>query len=150
MRVLRAIAATLVVVFSLSQGAIAQQQPAAGGDKDKEKEKGKGASGAAVDPATGKALNTAVEHINSGKYNEAKAALGKLSLDRLSPYEQGRVHQLFAAVEQGLGRYGGARDHLAKAIASGGLNDQEASAARFQIAQFFKAEDKWKEGVEAL
>ncbi len=144
--------ALAALVCVLAASALAQQPaPAAGADKDKDKEKEKGGrSGATVDPATGKALNAAVEQINAGKYNEAKATLGKMSLDRLSPYEQSRVHQLSAAVEQGLGRYGPARDHLAKAIASGGLNDQEANAARFQIAQFFMAEDKWKEGVEAL
>jgi tetratricopeptide (TPR) repeat protein len=144
------ITAVAALACVLAGIAFAQQPaPAAGGgEKDKEKEKGR--SGATVDPATGKALNAAVEQINAGKYNEAKATLGKMSLDRLSPYEQSRVHQLSAAVEQGLGRYGPARDHLAKAIASGGLNDQEANAARFQIAQFFMAEDKWKEGVDAL
>ena len=150
---MRTIAVILLVLFALAPGALAQQPPGqqpAAGDKDKDKEKDKGRSGATVDPATGKRMNEAVEQINAGKYAEAKATLGKLSLDKLSPYEGSRVHQLFAAIEQGQGRYGAARDHLAKAIASEGLNEQEVSAARFQIAQFFMAEDKWKEGAEAL
>jgi len=107
-------------------------------------------SGAAVDPATGKRLNEAVEHLNAQRYGEARAALSNLSLDRLSPYELSRTQQLFAAVAQAEGKYGAARDHLGKAIASGGLNDQETSTARFQIAQLFMAEDKWREGVNAL
>lgn len=132
--------------------AASPQQPASAAEGDKEKgDKEKGAKqGGVVNPVTGKRLNEAVEQINSKKFAEARATLGKIDLGRLSPYESGRVEQLFAAVEQAEGRYGAARDHLQKAIASGGLNDPEIQTARYQIAQLFMAEDKWKEGVEAL
>ncbi|MGH7897795.1 MAG: tetratricopeptide repeat protein [Candidatus Binatia bacterium] len=143
-----AVALTLFL-GSLAARAFAQEPkpPEKAGEKEKEKGEKKGAT---VDPATGKRLNEAVEHINGQRYGEARASLGKLSLDRLSPYELSRVEQLYAAVDQSEGKYGSARDHLNKAIASGGLNDQEMSTARFQIAQLFMAENKWKDGVEAL
>ncbi len=136
-----------LVLGGSPRGAAAQEQKPAPQEKEKEKEK---RQGAVVDPATGKRFNEALEHINNKRYAEARATLSKLNPERLSPYELSRVEQLFAAVDQSDGRYGSAREHLAKAIASGGLNDQEASAARFQIAQLFMAEDKWREGVAAL
>jgi len=110
----------------------------------------KGRSGAAVDPYTGKRLNEAIEHLNAQRYADARAALERLNLDRLSPYERSRAEQLFAAIDLRQGHYGAAREHFKKAIASQGLNDQEASQVNFQIAQLFMAEDKWREGAEAL
>lgn len=131
----------------LTSTVVAEEQKA--GEKPAA-EKEKGAKGATVDPATGKRLNEAIEHLNAKRYAEAKATLGKINADRLSPYELARVEQLLAVVDQAQGSYGAARDHLAKAIASGGLNDQEVSTARFQIAQLYMSENRWKEGVEAL
>ncbi len=110
----------------------------------------KKAAGAIMDPSTGQHLKAAVEAIQAQHYPEAEAALGELDLDRLSPYERSRAEELFAVVEQLQGRYGRAREHLKQAIASGGLNDQEASTARFQIAQLYMAENKWQEGADAL
>ncbi len=136
-----------LLLGGLPRGAAAEEQKPASQEKDKEKEK---RQGAVVDPATGKRFNEALEHINNKRYAEARATLSKLNPERLSPYELSRVEQLLAAVDQSDGKYGSAREHLAKAISSGGLNDQEASAARFQIAQLFMAEDKWREGVAAL
>ncbi|HUE37901.1 MAG TPA: tetratricopeptide repeat protein [Candidatus Binatia bacterium] len=120
-------------------------QPAPAGAKEE-----KGSRGTVVDPMTGKRLNEAVDKIHAQKYGEARAAIAKINMDRLSPYEASRVLQLSAAVDQAEGKYGAARDDLTKAIASGGMNDQEIVNARFQIAQLFMAESKWKEGVEAL
>jgi len=103
-----------------------------------------------MDPITGKHLKDAVDAIQAQRYLEAEAALGELNLERLSPYERSRAEQLFAIAAQLQGHYGGARNHLQQAIASGGLNDQEASIARFQVAQLFMAENKWQEGADAL
>ncbi|MGH7822377.1 MAG: tetratricopeptide repeat protein [Candidatus Binatia bacterium] len=145
---------TVVFAFAVllaagpAEHAAAQAQPP-GEQQKADKEKGS-RSGAAVDPATGKRLNEAVEALHKQRYPEARAALTKLDVDRLSPYERSRVEQLFAAIDQAEGRYASARDHLGKALASEGLNEQEASSVRFQIAQLFMAEDKWREGVEAL
>jgi lipopolysaccharide biosynthesis regulator YciM len=148
-RFVRSLALALFVATVSYVAAQAPPKEAAGEKEKAEKEKG-AKQGAIVDPLTGKRLNEAVEQLHAGKYAEARAALAKLNLERLSPYELSRAEQLFAAVEQAQGNYGAAREHINKAVASGGLNDQEASTARFQIAQLFMAESKWKEGVEAL
>jgi tetratricopeptide (TPR) repeat protein len=141
----RAVVLALAVLLGgLAHGARATEEP--------KPEAGKGGTRRppAVDPNTGKRLNEAVEHMHAQRYGEARAALGKLNLERLSPYELSRAEQLLAAVDQAESHYGAARDHLNKALASGGLNDEEASSTRFQLAQLFMAEDKWREGIEAL
>ena len=48
----------------------------------------------AIDVATAKALNTAIEALNMEKYAEAQAAIGTLSLEKLSPYERSKVEQI--------------------------------------------------------
>lgn len=102
------------------------------------------------DPRTGKLLNQALEELNGGKSGKARATLEKISLERASPYEVSRIEQLFASIDQGDEKYGSAREHLKKALASGGLNDKEVSATRFQIATLFLAEERWADGVKAL
>jgi tetratricopeptide (TPR) repeat protein len=139
----------LLLVLAIGFRGIAAAQE--GQEKKAEGDKEKGTKqGAVLNPATAKRLNEAVEQIHAQHYGDAKEALGKLDLDKLSPYERSRAEQLFAVVEQAQGNYSGARDHINAAIASGGLNDQEASTARFQLAQLFMSENKWKEGAEAL
>jgi tetratricopeptide (TPR) repeat protein len=151
----RLAAAVAVIVLSgaiggAPAGVLAQATRDEAPSKEKSgKEKGK-RPGGQVDQITGKRLNEALEALKAEKYSDARNILSKLDAGRLSPYELSRVEQLLAAVDQGEGKYGPARDHLKKAIASGGLNDQEASAVRYQIAQFYMAEEKYREGVEAL
>jgi len=103
-----------------------------------------------VDATTGKRLNEALGHLEAGRNAEAKAALAKLNLERLSPYERSRVEQIFAAVAHAQDDTASARKHLGLALASGGLNDLEMSAVRFQLAQLYLAEEKWHEGIQAL
>jgi Tfp pilus assembly protein PilF len=91
-------------------------------------------SSARFDPRTGKRVNQAIEELQAGRTEEARAALEKINLNRASPYEVSRIEQLFAAIDQTQEKYGSAREHLSKALASGGLNDKEASSAQFQIA----------------
>jgi len=144
----------LIAVFVLAlaaRGAARADEPAKPEPpKEGQPKEEKGSRGNVVDPTTGKRLNEAVEKIHGQKYGEARAAIAKINMDRLSPYEASRVLQLSAAIDQAEGKYGAARENLNKAIASGGLNDQEISTARFQIAQLFMAESKWKEGAAAL
>jgi tetratricopeptide (TPR) repeat protein len=102
------------------------------------------------DPKTAARLNKAIEYIAAAKFDEARNTLKALQKKKLSPYEVGRIESILAAAEQGLGRYDKARDHLRRAIDSGGLAEQEQSAARFQLAQLFMASEKWKEGAETL
>jgi len=107
-------------------------------------------AGAIMDPNVGRHLKNAVAAIQEQHYAQAETELNDLSIDRLSPYERSRAEQLYAAAEQMQSHYEGAREHLKAAIASGGLNDQEASTARFQLARLYLVENKWKEGAEAL
>ena len=110
----------------------------------------KEASGPRFDPRTGKKVNQAIEEIQAGHPDEARALLEKVNLDRASPYEVSRIQQLFAAIDQGQEKYDSAREHLIKAVASGGLNDKEASSAQFQIAKLYLAEEHWNEGITVL
>jgi tetratricopeptide (TPR) repeat protein len=133
--------ASLALVFALgTPGALLAESKQAEGKR----------SAPAVDATTGKRLNEALAHLEAGRNAEAKAALAKLNLDRLSPYERSRVEQILAAVAHAQDDTASARKHLGQALASGGLNEQETSAVRFQLAQLYMAEEKWHEGAEAL
>ncbi len=103
-----------------------------------------------IDQKTGAKLNKALELLTAEKYDQAREILEGLNRDRLSPYELARVESILAAIAQGQEKTALAREHLKKAIDSGGLNDQEVMSMRFQIAQLWLAEEKWKEGIEAL
>jgi len=103
-----------------------------------------------IDASTGKRLNEAIEALNAEKYVDAAAILGKLNLEKLSPYEQSRVHQIYASIANAQNHYDDARKHLAAAVASGGMNDEEISSANYQIAQLYIVEERWKEGIDAL
>ena len=107
-------------------------------------------AGSIMDPAVGRHLKAAVTDLQAQQYPQAESELGELNLDHLSPYERSRAEQLFAVAEQMQDHYDGARAHLKAAIDSGGLNDQEASTARFQIARLYLAENNWKQGAAAL
>ena len=113
-------------------------------------EKKKEESAPTIDAATGKALNAAIEFLNMEKYAEAQAAIGELKMDKLSPYERSKVEQILFNISYAQDKYGEARGHLQKAIDAGGLNEQEVSQARYQAAQLFMTEEKWKEGAAAL
>jgi tetratricopeptide (TPR) repeat protein len=142
---LRALVAALGLSLALGGGA---DLASAQSDKDKKEEKQK--PGGSVDQITGKRLVDAVEALKKEDLKTAKAELGKLNPAKLSPYELSRVEQLYTAIFQSEGNYDEARVHLQKAIESGGLNDQELQQAKYQFAQFFIAQEKWKEGIDAL
>ena len=103
-----------------------------------------------IDAATGKILTEAIEALNAENYSAASAAIGKIKLDGLSPYERSRVEQILATIDHSQDKYASARTHLQAAITAGGLNDEEVSQTKYQIAQLFLAEEKWKEGAAAL
>jgi len=84
------------------------------------------------------------------KYNEAQAAIAELKMDKLSPYERSKVEQILFNISYAQDKYAEARGHLQKAIDAGGLNEQEVSQARYQAAQLYMTEEKWKEGAAAL
>ena len=103
-----------------------------------------------IDAATGKVLNEAIELLNMENYNGALAKINTLKLDRLSAYERIKVEQILFNISYTQEKYGEARQHLQNAIDAGGLNDQEVSQARYQFAQLYMTEEKWKEGAAAL
>ena len=105
---------TLLVAFALAGNVAAQKKkddnaPPPGG----------------IDAATGKILTEAIEALNNEKFAVAKAAIAKLSLDKLSPYERSRTEQIMASIESAAENYPGAQKHLQAAIDAGGLNEQE-------------------------
>jgi tetratricopeptide (TPR) repeat protein len=71
-------------------------------------------------------------------------------MDKLSPYERGRVEQILATIADSREDYPAAQGHLQAAINSGGLNEQEVSQASYQIAQLYLAQEKWREGAAAM
>jgi tetratricopeptide (TPR) repeat protein len=129
----------------LSQGSLAQR--AAEGDAEGQEQ---APTQNAIDAATGKALNEAIELLNMENYAGAQQKIGTLQLDKLSPYERGKVEQILFNISYAQERFQEARDHLQKAIDSGGLNAQEIDQARYQSAQLYMQEEKWKEGAAAL
>ena len=109
-----------------------------------------GSAPPAIDVATGKALNTAIEALNMENYPAAQAALATLDLEKLSPYERSKVEQILFNISYAEEKYDEARQHLQRSIDSGGLNEQEVSQARYQFAQLYMQEEKWKEGAAAM
>jgi tetratricopeptide (TPR) repeat protein len=103
-----------------------------------------------IDAATGKILTEAIDALNADNYQAASAAIAKLSMDKLSPYERGRVEQILATIADSREDYPAAQGHLQAAINSGGLNEQEISQASYQIAQLYLAQEKWREGAAAM
>jgi tetratricopeptide (TPR) repeat protein len=113
-------------------------------------EEGKKPAAPSIDAATGKILTEAIEALNAENYSAATQAIQKIKLDGLSPYERSRVEQILATIDHSQDKYESARGHLQAAIAAGGLNEEEISQSKYQIAQLFLAEEKWREGAAAL
>jgi tetratricopeptide (TPR) repeat protein len=103
-----------------------------------------------IDAQTGKILNEAIELMNAENNAGAAQKIGTLNLDKLSPYERGTVERILFNLSYEQEHYDEARGHLQKAIDSGGLNTQQIDEARFQSAQLFIQEEKWREGAAAL
>jgi Tfp pilus assembly protein PilF len=135
------ILAALGVALAGTSAAYAQR--AGGGDKDEN-------APPSIDAITGKTINEAIEFLNMEDYANAQAKLASLKMDKLSPYEKSRVEQIMFNIAYEQEKFEEARQHLANAIAAGGLNDQEASQLRYQIAQLYLQEENWAKGAEAL
>jgi tetratricopeptide (TPR) repeat protein len=103
-----------------------------------------------LDAVTARILGEAIEFFNMDNNTAARASLAELNIEKLSPYERGRVEQLLAGIAFEEDNYAEAREHLELAIASGGLNAQELSSNRFQIAQSYMAEENWAQGAASL
>ena len=103
-----------------------------------------------IDAQTGKVINEAIELLNMDDYAAAAQKIGTLRLDRLSPYERGRVEQISFNIAWSQEKYDEARGHLQQAIDSGGLNAQEIDTARYQLAQLYMQEEKWRDAAAAF
>jgi tetratricopeptide (TPR) repeat protein len=103
-----------------------------------------------IDQVTGKILNEAIELMGMENYAAAQQKLSTLNMEKLSPYERGRVEQILFSISYSQDRYEEARQHIQKAIDSGGLNAVEIDGLRYQSAQLYMQEEKWKEGAAAL
>jgi tetratricopeptide (TPR) repeat protein len=144
---LRARLVIAVISFTLGVfGLAAAPNIAYAAEESKDDEK----TAPSIDVSTGKKLNEAIEALNAQKYDEAKALLSKMNLEKLSPYEKSRVYQVLASIAGAQNDYDGVRKNMAAAIASGGLNDEEQQEARYQIAQMYIAQERWQDGINAL
>jgi tetratricopeptide (TPR) repeat protein len=138
-----------VWVYGLALGLALASAPA-GAQRAADEEEEKGPPSQNLDAVTARILGEAVDSYNEDDYAGARAALAKLNLEKLGPYERGRVEQLLAAMVFAEGNYAEAREHLELAIASGGLNEQELASNRFQIAQSYMGEENWAQAVATL
>lgn len=86
-----------------------------------------------MSPKVGEAFNEAVLALNAGRFDKAGDAIDKLRLDRLSSYERGKAERVLFNVAYAEKDFTAARQHLANALESGGLNEPETAAAREQI-----------------
>jgi Flp pilus assembly protein TadD len=102
-----------------------------------------------ADPATAERLRKFSDAFGAGRDAEARRRGEELLRSRLSPFERGNVERALADLAQREERWADAREHLRKALASEGLNEQESDAARYQIADLFWREERWQEGIEA-
>ncbi|HWK53874.1 MAG TPA: tetratricopeptide repeat protein [Hyphomicrobiales bacterium] len=143
-----AVRKSLILAVALGFAADAQMAMAQGRAADSEQQQQQ--SGGTVDQQTGRILTEAFEKFGNDDFAGARESLGRLRLDRLSPYERSRVEQIYTSLDVQAEDYAGARQHMEAAIASGGLNEVEASQARYQLAQLWIQEENWTEGAKAL
>jgi tetratricopeptide (TPR) repeat protein len=103
----------------------------------------------ASDSATAQRLKKFYEAYSAGRDDEARKRGDDLLRSPLSPFEIGRVEQVLASIDEKDQRWAEARRHLERAIASGGLNDQELDAARYQLVRLLLREERWQEAIDA-
>jgi tetratricopeptide (TPR) repeat protein len=153
----RLVVVALGTSVMLAGPAVGQQQPGQGvsqegasrarqGSGDQEGQ----APSTNIDQQTAATLSAAIELLNNEDYAGADAKLKTLRLDRLSPYERGTTERIMFSIAYAQERYEDARGHLKAAIDSGGLNAQQIDEARYQSAQMYMQEEKWREGAAAL
>ncbi len=147
-------ALALAAALALTTAALAQPQGQSVSQQGTSRAGSRNADTAApandIDAQTGKILNEAIELMNANNNAGAAQKIGTLNLEKLSPYERGTVERILFNISYEAEKYDEARGHLQKAIASGGLNAQQVDDARYQSAQLFIQEEKWREGAAAL
>ncbi|HET7608386.1 MAG TPA: tetratricopeptide repeat protein [Gammaproteobacteria bacterium] len=145
-----ALAGTALAQGGVPQGQNASNQGTSRAAARNQEEEAPAAGANSIDAQTGKVLNEAIELLNMENYQGAAARINTLNLDRLSPYERGTVERIMFSISYAQEKYEEARGHIQKAIDSGGLNAQQIDELRYQRAQLYMQEEKWKEGAAAL
>jgi tetratricopeptide (TPR) repeat protein len=145
------LAAAVLSVVALAASPVASAQSKAE-DKaqDKSKNEGHRPAAATVSERFGKTLSKAIELLNKDDYAGAKALLADVSTEGLSPYEISRLEQIRFSIEYSAGNYQAARQHLQKAIDSGGYSESEVLNAKYQMAQTYIVEGNYAQGITAL
>jgi hypothetical protein len=85
--------------------------------------------------ATSRALNDAIAELQAMRYDRARAALGELSLDELTPFDRSNTEHILYRIARAEGQYAEARQHILNAIDSGGLNEQEIANAQERLKE---------------
>src|ERR1700741_5103264 len=98
---------------------VSQQGTSRAGARGEEEAAAAAAAATNIDAQTGKILNEAIELLNMENYAAAGQKIGTLSLDKLSPYERGKVEQILFNIAYSQEKYEEARGHLKSAIDSG-------------------------------
>jgi predicted Zn-dependent protease len=103
-----------------------------------------------LDTPTAQALSAAIEALNREQHDKARGLVTALPPATLTPFARSRVEQILFSVAYQQKRYDEAREHLQRAIAAGGLSEQEVADARYQCAQVLMQQERWPEGAAAL
>jgi hypothetical protein len=86
-----------------------------------------------MDSRVDTALNQARRRINAGNYTGARASVGQLELDRLTPYALAMAEGLLFRIANAERKYDEARRHLVRAIESCGLTAEGIAGAQEAI-----------------
>jgi hypothetical protein len=104
-----------------------------------------------VQPKTAKVFEEARAHLEAQRYAEAEAALGRLRLDSLSPYERAQANRLYGYITYGKQENDAAIGYLNKALAEEeALPPRDRADVLFQIAQIQGVEGRWKDVIATL
>jgi tetratricopeptide (TPR) repeat protein len=95
-------------------------------------------------------LEAAAKAVDRGEAEEAERMLGKLNPKRLNPYERALVLRLRAYVAYGEGNAAAAIENFEKVLAEEVLPPRDDNRIRFNIAQLYASQQKWREAIAAL
>jgi tetratricopeptide (TPR) repeat protein len=103
-----------------------------------------------MQPHIAKRIGKVREHLEGERYADAEKELGKLRLDRLSPYERAQAERLRGYVAYGQEQNDAAIEALSAALAEDGLPPADRADVLFQIAQIQAVERRWRDVIGTL
>jgi hypothetical protein len=86
-----------------------------------------------IDREVGRTLNRAIRRVNAEDYADARALVGELNLDQLTPYELAMAEGVLYRVAGAERKLDEAREHVVRAIESCGLTEQGLARAQSLI-----------------